>query len=806
MTLKYYSSILFFFIGFSTHAQRFDSALSKLNREYKQEKLYLHFDRALYNPGETIWFKAYLFTDNLPSLISKTIYAELVDDKGKILDRKIAPVVMSSAAASFDLPTNLPDAVVFVRAYTKWMLNFDTSFIYTKAIPLVSLKKNNKVLKPIGISLNLFPEGGDLVQNVQSRVAFKATDNVGMPVQVSGELRDGKGNIMLSFTSLHDGMGYFDLLPKIGEIYKAIWKDTNSEIHEILLPVAKENGVVLEVNNNALQIEYKIKRSESGAIIYPFVFVVAQMNNQMLYRAKVNLAKTPIASGIIPSDIFPAGIVQVTVFSPDEKPIAERITFINPSSSTFNTDVVAVLKSTGKRKKNEIQIDIPDSIAANLSVAITDADLNALIQADNIFSTVLLTSDIKGYVHQPAYYFSNSADSVADHLDLVMMTNGWRRFNWNNILAGKFPNLIYRPENYLSINGKINGLNKNMLANKEVNGVVELKDKKREFINTKVLVDGSFIFPDMMFYDTAKLYYQFNNDKKKALTLSATFDIKNNFLQKSLQVRPDNNLLLSLLKSDTAIILKNIEIYKEQLSADELQKVKTLKAVVITAKKKSIKEIMDEEYTSGLFSGGDSKTILPEDDPAFLSSENLLTYLQNRVAGLQVDPSSTENAIRWRGEITSLFVNEITQQSLNPLGKMVEDASYILGISMSDVAMVKIFDPPFFGAWGAGPGGAVAVYLKKGISKFGPRGLEYVNIPGYTAVKEFYSPDYSKADQSLTADYRKTLYWNPFIFTNKTNRRVTIPFYNNDITKKIKIIIEGCNEEGKLTRTEKVLQ
>ncbi len=806
MTLKYYSSILFFFIGFSTHAQRFDSALSKLNREYKQEKLYLHFDRALYNPGETIWFKAYLFTDNLPSLISKTIYAELVDDKGKILDRKIAPVVMSSAAASFDLPTNLPDAVVFVRAYTKWMLNFDTSFIYTKAIPLVSLKKNDKELKPISVSLNLFPEGGDLIQNVESRVAFKATDNVGMPVQVSGEVRDGKGNKMLSFTSLHDGMGYFDLLPKIGETFKAIWKDANAEIRETLLPVAKEKGVVLVVNNNALQIEYKIKRSESGAVNYPFVFVVAQMNNHLLYRAKVNLTKTTIASGIIPSDFFPAGIVQVTVFSPDDKPIAERITFINSSSSSFNTEVNAILKSTDKRKKNEIQIDVPDSFPANLSVSITDADLNALNQADNIFSNVLLTSDIKGYVHQPAYYFSNSADSVADHLDLVMMTNGWRRFNWNNILAGKFPNLIYKPENYLAINGKINGLNKNMLANKEVNGVVELKDKKREFINTKVLTDGTFIFPDMMFYDTAKFYYQFNNDKKKALTLSATFDIKNNFLQKSLQVRPESNLLLSLVKPDAAIILKNIEIYKEQLSADELQKVKTLKAVVITAKKKSIKEIMDEEYTSGLFSGGDSRTILPEDDPAFLSSENVLTYLQNRVAGLQVDPTSTENAVRRRGIVTSLFVNEISQQSITSSGKIGEDASYILSIPMSDVSMVKIFDPPFLGAWGAGPGGAIAVYLKKGISKFGPRGLDYVNISGYTAVKEFYSPDYSKADQSLSADYRKTLYWNPFIFTTKTNRRVTIPFYNNDITKKIKIIIEGCNEEGKLTRTEKVLQ
>ena len=106
---------------------QYDSVLNILDTRYPQEKLYLHFDRPYYNPGETIWFKSYIFAANLPSLISKTVYADLVDEKGTIIERKIAPVVMSSAAAAFDLPTNLTSSTVYIRAYTDWMLNFDST-------------------------------------------------------------------------------------------------------------------------------------------------------------------------------------------------------------------------------------------------------------------------------------------------------------------------------------------------------------------------------------------------------------------------------------------------------------------------------------------------------------------------------------------------------------------------------------------------------------------------------------------------------------------------------------------------------
>jgi hypothetical protein len=792
--LKLYLFIILITGSLCTNAQRFDSILAKLDNEYKQEKLYLHFDRSVYNPGETIWFKAYLFTGNYPSLVSKTVYAELLDEKGKVLERRTAPVLSSSAACAFDIPSNITGSLIYVRAYTKWMLNFDSSFIYTRAIPIATTKKITKVIPVPDISLQFFPEGGDLVQDITSRVAFKATDQTGMPANISGNITDNKGNKILAFASIHDGMGSFELLPKPGETYKAAWKDKTGKTHETLLPVAKQNGLVMEVNNNANLIEFKVKRSANAPLLYPYVYIVAQMNQQLLYRAKANLNKAVIASSVIPIENLPAGIVQLTIFTPDEKPIAERITFIN-KSAFFITDLNIAVKDLDKRKKNVIQIDVPDTLRCNLSVAITDLDLDPVQETENIFSGILLTDDIKGYVHKPAYYFSSEADSVADHLDLVMMTNGWRRFNWEKVLANKWPKILYQPENYLTIEGQAMGLNKTLLANKELNAVIELKNKQREFMNTPVAPDGKFIFPDMIYYDTARLFYQFNNDKKKDLTSRATFVIKNNLLRLPVQLKPDSFLVLSLPMPDTASLAKNIEIYKEQLSASELEKVKTLKEIVVTTRKKTKQEIMDEEYTSGLFSGGESRTILPEDDPAFLSSQSVFDYLQGRVAGLQVTTGGDEPTVTWRGSKTALFMNEIEM-----------DAPGIQNIPVSDIAMIKIFPPPFFGAFGAGAGGAVAIYLKKGASQNGAKGLDFINIPGYSPVKEFYSPDYAKTDQVGNSDLRKTLYWNPFVITDKKNRRIFLTFYNNDITKKMKVIIEGCNEDGKLTRVEKVLQ
>ncbi|MDQ6757090.1 MAG: hypothetical protein M3004_09150, partial [Bacteroidota bacterium] len=755
--LRNYLLVFLLIISVNLKAQRFDSTLKKLDAEYRQEKLYLHFDRSFYNPGETIWFKAYLFAGNFPSLISKTLYTELVDAKGKILQRITAPVVMSSAAGSLVIPQDVGGNLI-VRAYTKWMLNFDSSFLYTKAISILPFQKsagklsssatkiNNVAPATSSISLQFFPEGGDLVQGIESRVAFKATDHNGMPLNISGEILDSKGKRITPFVSLHDGMGIFNFAPAIAEQYKAVWYE-RAQKHEMPLPSAKQNGIVLEVNNLTTQIEFKINHTINAP--YPFVYIVAQMNQQLVYRAKANIGKTTTVSGTIPVENLPSGIIQITVFTPDEKPVAERIVFANSTDYSFMTDLNSPVKDIGKRKKNVIQIDVPDTVSCNLSVAITDADINPVQTDDNIYSHILLTSDIKGYVYNPAYYFSSDADSVANHLDLVMMTNGWRRFKWEDALAAHFPKLNYLPENYLSIEGQVQGLSKTQLSGKAINTIIELKNKNKQFLTLPVQPTGKFLISGLIFYDTAKMYYQFNNDKDKTLTSRASFDIKSNLLKDPLNIVPDNTLFAAISQPDTQVTIKSKEVYREEINQLSNEKIKTLKTVVITAKKKTQKEILDEEYTSGFFSGGDSRIILPEDDPAFLSSPNLLSYLQSRIAGLQISVNGIDASVTWRGSPTAIFVNEIQQQ----------DVSQIMTLPMSDIALVKIFSPPFFGASGAGAGGAIAVYLKKGASANDRvKGLDYTMISGYTPAKEFYSPDYSKPDVSDAPDYRPTLY------------------------------------------------
>ncbi len=154
---------------------------------------------------------------------------------------------------------------------------------------------------------------------------------------------------------------------------------------------------------------------------------------------------------------------------------------------------------------------------------------------------------------------------------------------------------------------------------------------------------------------------------------------------------------------------------------------------------------------------------------------SVLDYLRGRVAGLQVSGTGPNGAdLSWRGGTPTLFLNEMTS-----------DASMIQSLPMSDVAMIKVFRPPFFGAPGGGAGGAIAVYTKKGSSanSSGKRFRFYINSFYYTQVKEFYSPDYSTGADANKNDYRTTLYWNPFLLFDKTTRRVLLPFTTMTIAR-----------------------
>jgi len=799
-----------FFIFFVTitqgiYAQRLDSLLNRLDSVYPQEKIYVHFDRAYYNAGETIWFKAYLTSANMPSSISKTMYAELVDAKGRILQRKIMPIIHSGAFSNFDVPDSAGNSLLYIRAYTAWMLNFDSTLLYVKPIRIInpkSLIKKNVVVP--SYSLHFFPEGGDLVLGVNSRVAFKANDQNGIPVDIKGEVVNDKDEKVTTFLSTHDGMGYFSLTPKPLVKYKAIWKDKKGATCETVLPDAKQESVVLSVTNNANNISYTLTRPDSASVDFTSYYVIAQMQQQLIYSARINMTRKTVVTATIPADSLPDGIAQVTVFNAAQIPVAERIVFINHGNYYFITDLHDVEKNISKRGYNSLQIDVGGTLLSNLSISVTDDNLNPSEsdQQENIFSQLLLTSDLKGKVYNPAYYFSSDEDSLKQQLDLVMMTNGWRRFKWEDLLADKWPQINHQSEQSLLLRGKIYGLSQNSLAGKELTAIIKTKTGGSEILTIPINRDGVFKTDGVSFFDTARVYYQFNNDKDKTLTARASFSFDNTYLKAPFKSLFTSNYLIIEPDSNTVRRNKMAATLQRQGIIENNKKAKLLSEVVVNARIRTLREKMDDQYTSGFFSGGDGQTFINDNNDFSKSGIDILTYLQGKVAGLQVSTVG-DGSISWRGSNTSIFVNE-----------MNADINQLKSISLNDIAMIKVFRPPFLGDFSSsalsgtsGAGGAIAIYTKNGSDlTSSAKGLDFALINGYSAIKQFYSPDYSIDSLSKANDYRATLYWNPFLLMDKNIRRITIPFYNSDECKKIRVIIEGINEVGQLTREEKIFQ
>ncbi len=778
--------------------QSFDSLLNVSSTQYPQEKIYLHLDKPYYNTGETIWFKGYITANNTPSHISKTMYAELINSDGKILQRKTMPIFQAGAASFFELSDSNYSSKLFIRAYTSWMLNFDSSLLFLRPITVINSKPEISKTRPSeSFDLTFFPEGGDLVENINSRIAFKATNQEGMPFTVSGKILNSKGETISSFMSTHDGMGFFSIEPLPHEKYRAVWKDKNGLQHETPLPEAKILGIVLSIENNSGLLTYSITRPELADDVFKSFTVIAHMQQELVYRAKINMQRKTKISAPIMTDSMSDGILVLTVFNAAQVPVAERIAFINNNNYYFNTDLHAVEKNITRHGKTVLQVDIGDTLLTNLSIAVTDAGFDSTVDnKENIYSSLLLSGDCKGYIYNAAYYFSSDADSVREQLDLVMMTNGWRRFKWEEMLAYRWPKLVHRPDDYITLSGSVFGLPKMQYKNREITGILQSAEHTSTSIFSMPINDeGKFSQGGIYFFDTARFYYQLNNDKEKKLTAAASFNFGSGF--ESAPIVTLNSLSHPFFNSipDSNILQKNRLLASFYRSQSYLQKFKTLEMVKVSTKQKSLKEKLDKQYSSGMFSGGDARIFTTEDDPFASSARNVLEYLRGKVPGLEIN-SFGEGSIKRRGVNTEVFLDEMTT-----------DIGMLETVSMNSVAMIKVFDPPFFGAFGGGPGGAVAVYTKKGWSENGMvKGLNSVNLTGYSPIRQFYMPNYGKTNSNDEVDYRTTLYWNPFLLMGRKERRVTIPFFNSDNCKKIRVVIEGINEMGQLTREEKIFE
>jgi hypothetical protein len=754
-----------------TLGQSLDSSLSVYNNKFPQEKIHIHFDKDTYLPGETVWMNAYLLSDGRPSAVSKNLYFDWTDANGRLLLHSIAPISEGGASSFFQIPAWVKNGVIHVKAYTQWMLNFDNSFLFNKDIPvLMPIEGNYPAPDKLQTTVRFYPEGGDLINGVSSSLAFEALNQHNRPAGVSGVIKTANNIFVDSFYTTYNGMGSLRFKPMAGEHYSAYWSDETGEPHTTPIPDAKVNGLVLHADPyNNDQVHYKLEKSVDASNLTKII-VVGTINQKVVYRNSLILENNK-AEGSLSAASFPCGILQLTAFDGDMSPLAERVVFINNGKAYAKIQLKNEVVSVNKRARNEISIEIPDSLVTNLSVSVTDAGLG-YDSSHTIYSDLLIAGDLKGIIPDAASFLTNTVNAN-EHLDLLLLTHGWRRFNWGSVVTGNFPELKYpRDAGFLSVKGEVrNGTN--LDAQDSMALLMISRDRKKHVLKMPVDANGKFGQSGLFFYDSVQVVYRFNHAAK---------------LNNNAQISLYSDLLPALTPA----------------KADEPSFAWMKVPDVILEKEMNGNLIETHDYS--VSSPAMSYIVSPKNDSTGKNSESAAHYLSENFVDLRFPVSIKENAPAGEARLASYRVNSFALRSnvnvtLDGTPVAMDD---LKSVNMKEVLFIKFL--PKSNQKGLP---TLAITSRQALDQANilENKTGFAVITGYTPVREFYQTHYDKKIEDFQAsDFRSTLYWNPKLRLDKTHRTMSFAFYNNDVSNKFRIVVEGMNQDGKLCHIEEIIK
>jgi hypothetical protein len=793
--------LLFVLILFSTQkalAQTPEELLEKTRLNYTPEKIYLHFDKQSYIAGDTIWFKAYLMNGFVPSTKSTVLNVELLSDSGKIIARKIIPVSASMAANAIELPTNLKQGAYTITAFTSLMMNFGTANFYNKQINIYN-PNNIQAEKDVPFlpELKFFPEAGNLVVGHQNTIAFKCTDNNGYPLSVEGKIINTEGKELLQFKSTHDGMGKFQLLPSAGIKYYAECIIDGNIKKTVALQESIYNISLMNVTNNNGKAILEINSSNVTDDLTKASYVLGVEENMVAFKIVLK-EDDLITRAELPTTTLPSGVLKVTMFNKTNQPLAERLIFVNSGDYEVKTNLILNNLNTAARKKNELIFEIEDTTQGSYSVAITNAEfgIESVDGKDNIISRFLLTDNFKGKINNPAYYFEKNDEVHAQNLDLVMLTNGWRRYTWTEIMRNKFPEMNFKDPNYITIRGiAYEPFDKSVLKDAALMLFARTKDSANDFVNIKTDKNGNFELARMLFEDTASFFIQKSEGKDKRVNLK----LLSPSLATSLSITKQNIPYFNFTKP-TANQAEQIAKMLGQKN-ENIKNAQILESVRVIGKVKTKAQQYEDKYVSGSLGKNAARTLDFLAEPPY-SGINIFDYLRNKLVGVNISGGPSDYQLNYRN--TRSLIGGPIQMALY-LDDFPIDPSQVAWMPASQFALVKLYA----GGPLVGPGGAIALYSNKDPNFIGNKYTDFrkVVIDGFSITKEFYAPDYSVPSvYDNIRDSRTTLYWNPYLTADKKTRQIKVAFFNSDSTKKFRVVIEGFTRDGGLVHLEKIVE
>ena len=795
---------------------------------YPREKAYLHFDNTSYYVGDTIWFKAYvtLAEKQVFSSISRPLYVELVDQAGHVTDKQIIKLSQGEGSGQFVLPQSMLSGYYEVRAYTRWMLAFSDPQYFSRTLPIYQLSHSDQLERSIStyelspsmekrpeetrekLSLRFFPEGGQLVEGVTSQVAFKAESKNEGNIQLSGTLYTKEGQEITSFETLHDGMGAFEYTPSA---LPAIAKvNFQGKQYEFTLPKALPSGYILKVDNNAGAISVTVSCNAATPQDTLAVFISHQ-GRPHAYQLIHCQANEPQQFTVL-SRKLPAGVLQISLLNRAGNTLCDRFVFASPRAPLqISPKGLKEIYAPYAPMRCELQLNnaIGEPMPGKLSVSIRDAVRSDYMEYDNnIFTDLLLTSDLKGYIHQPGYYFTESSLRKQKELDILLMVHGWRKYDMTQQIGISPFTPLQLPESQLVLYGQVKStILKNKLKDIALSVMVK---RDAEIITGQTVTDenGHFSIPLEDFegsmeavIQTRKVGKERNKDASilidrhfspatRAYGYKELHPEWGNIAHWQQEAEKFDSLYMdSIRRVDWLYLLDEVEIKSKR------RRQSTNMATKIN--EQSIDAYYDiRQAVDQLRDNGKVLTTIPEVmeklNPLFYwdRSNDNCTYRQKPICYIM------DNKILSSTEV-NMMLTEIDGLASIIISKGTGgiDDEIIQNSKMSDSNDIDVTELDKYSIFYLIPLPRHDVLNKHETAALGTR---QTVMQGYTPALEYYSPAYIDKELYMDkADKRRTLYWNPTVQTDE-NGKAVIECYNNQYSTPLIIQAETMSNDGKI--------
>lgn len=794
--------------------------INQFSKRNPQEKTYLHFDNTGYFLGDTIWFKSYnvLAEQHCFSPLSKILHVELLTPQGRLIDTRKLMIKNGQCHGEFPLKRIYRSGFYEVRAYTRGILNYGDDCIFSRVFPVYDIPegegnyadkamdsglgmKNQRKRegKRAKVNLSFYPEGGSAVIGLTSRIAFKAWGEKGEDLHITGSVCNDSDSLVSFLSTYHQGMGFFELLPKSSS-YKVV-AEHEGEKYDFQFSDILPAGYTMRIHDTNRET-YQIKISKSPLLPRDTLALSVSCRGTVYAVEAMSLADTPYSFHLSKSDL-PAGCLQFTLYNKQGDLLAERLSFNTRPLKYHRVSAQADKQSYGPLEKINMSLSLNDSIGNPIedtfSIAVRDAgtDIHASYQ-DNILIDLLLSSDIRGHVANPMQYLEKNDRATRIKLDLLMMVQGWRRYDWQTMADLSPFQVNHYIEQALPINGQIMELLRNKTkAHADVLFWMS-KGKASFHSHCKTGPDGSFYFmlPDSMRLEGKWQLSLSVTEKKKLKHCRIMLDRHFSPVSRSYSYS-------DLLVKDTVAVFSNVfDNSLRQHSVDELQ---YLPQVMI--KKKRTRKEITPEFVYDVEKDVNKLIDFGKNYPGTLGE-----YMENNIPHLRRD--SADGPFRYAGKDIVYFF-EIEKGSprypakgLSPEQMPVENIRQITlydryaklwaikkieedGIEAASPADIDLATVAAF------PNTLVIVMIhpyNDGIHDDYQKGIRHTFYYGYSKVKRFYHIDHSNSVPG-DVDFRRTLYWNPNVKSSKQGK-AWISFYNNSTCQQMTVSAEGLSSNG----------